>query len=62
MSPFRGVSPPEGVPPEVAAIAVALVAIWQAEEQAAEVAPPGDAPSWRLAGQRWERPAGYRWS
>ncbi|MDQ6726439.1 MAG: hypothetical protein M3066_09795 [Actinomycetota bacterium] len=57
-------SPSEGGPPEVAAIAVALVAIWQAEERsAAEVMPPGErAGPWRLAGRRWERRTGHRWS
>ncbi len=57
-------SPSEGVPPEVAAIAVALVAIWQADEHTGpEIGPPGErAGPWRLAGRRWERPTGHRWS
>jgi len=43
-------SPSEPVPPEVTAIAVALVALWQAEEMAgADAVLPGEA-------------AGYRWS
>jgi len=56
-------SPSEPVPPEVTAIAVALVALWQAEEMAgADAVPPGEAAQWRLSGRRWARPAGYRWS
>jgi hypothetical protein len=56
-------SPSEPVPPEVTAIAVALVALWQAEGLGGVEAAPAQEPSpWRLSGRRWERPTGYRWS
>ncbi|MDQ2826862.1 MAG: hypothetical protein M3Y04_07880 [Actinomycetota bacterium] len=56
-------SPSEPAPPEVTAIAVALVALWQVEELAGvEVAPVAVPSPWRMAGRRWERPAGHRWS
>ena len=54
-------SPSEPVPPEILAIAVALVTVWADEEpEAAGVAKEPD--PWRLSGRRWGRPAGYRWS
>lgn len=67
MSPSEAGCPSDPVAPEVTAIAVALVALWQAEERSgagagAAVAPTGDPPPWRMAGRRWERPAGHRWS
>jgi len=58
-------SPSEPVPPEVTAIAVALVALWQAEEEAGAgvtSSGAGDAGPWRMSGRRWEHPAGHRWS
>ena len=53
-------SPSEQVPPEVLAIAIALAAVWQ-EAQAPE-GPAAEPGRWRLAGRRWERTTGHRWS
>lgn len=52
-------SPSEPVPPEVLAIAVALAFELAAGEAPA---PAGAVSPWRLAGRRWERTAGHRWS
>ena len=59
-------SPSDPVPPEVLAVAVALV-VAQDRQQAQEGAPvatgeAGEPAAWRWDGRRWERPASYRWS
>jgi hypothetical protein len=66
MSPSDPGAPPSPatVPPEVLAIAVALVVEWQAAEEAAAslATEPEPVSPWRWSGRRWERSTGHRWS
>ena len=54
-------SEPDRVPAEVLAIAVALAVAWQQPPPEEDARRP-QAPAWRWAGRRWERPASHRWS
>jgi hypothetical protein len=54
-------SPSDGIPPEVVAIAVALAALW-AEQDPDAGSPTQEPEPWRLSGRRWGRPTDYRWS
>jgi hypothetical protein len=61
MSPSDAFPASESVPPEVLAIAVALVALWP--EAALELESVPDQPSpWRTGARRWERATSHRWS
>jgi len=65
MSPSDPSSPAPGpvpaIPPEIAAIAVALAAVWPVSGQT-DASPDAGSGPWRLSGRRWERPVGHRWS